>query len=284
MQKNKDYEEFIKIANSAVSNITDIELKKVAFETILDDLIGINTISNDSLNKVTNTTNHSSSVIENKDENNYSRLANALGVSDTDVSCIYHLDGNIDIVCDFGRNLAKKSQIAYVLLFLYASYFVSGDKKIQTKTIQSGMKLYGFGALPNINAYLNSLKPCMVYITTGKSTKNTYELTAIGEKVTKELCLEIIKNRGVFNQNTELLNTQIKTRSVRSKLTGAILNLISDGFFNEPTSINELKDKLTEIGMHYAREIIDEKIRRRFLDKGLRRIKQDNVWHYTVKE
>ncbi len=62
-----------------------------------------------------------------------------------------------------------------------------------------------------------------------------------------------------------------------------ILNHINGGFFNEPQTIQTLKKKMDEKGQFYDRRIIDEKIRRRFLNKELKRLKINKKWHYVKK-
>jgi|GEM_PF-5372825 len=290
----KSYEKAVKIAENSVKNMKDVELRKTAFKVILENLIkGGEYIKKDYEMEVVVPPEPSISTESKKlkrlDIRNRLKkiLSDFLKISSDDIGLVYEIleDGSFEITCNFGNETGKSSQVQYVLLYLLANFIINKKRKCKSLEIIRKMKNFGFGGLPNINAYLRSLKPILVRVQTKKKkSENTFEITDFGIKITKNIVFEIIKNKGIVKSRPESLPEQIKNIKSESELTKYILDLIDEGFLDDPKPISEIKKKLEEKGHFYERNIIDEKIRRRFLGKELRRLKRNKIWYYVVKK
>jgi len=77
-----------------------------------------------------------------------------------------------------------------------------------------------------------------------------------------------------------------KTDSQEKMLTGCVgaLQLLQkDGFFDELKNIEEVMLKLKEEGDPYSRELVSMNLLNLVRKKTLRRLKQNNKWHYIVR-
>jgi hypothetical protein len=290
MTKTEHYQEAIKVAEDAVKNISDPQLKMTAFKVLMEDFLK----SKQENQLSTTTSNDKKEMVSIKAETNdditnqfKKKLANSLKVGSGNLDFVYNIkdDGSFSIICDFGHDLGKSSQIQYVLLCLLANYHLTGERTIFSSQVLKKMKQFGFAELPNLNVYLRSIRPALVHLNVKKQkSDNKMEITALGIKKAEEFFNDIIKNNGIVDKKLVSFNQGIKQFRKRSNLSLHINELISSGFFDEPKPINELKTKLEEKGIFYARAIIDEKIRRGFLGKELTRIKQNKIWQYVVKK
>lgn len=286
MENKNSYEELVKIAENSVAGISDPKLKIEAFRTILEDLIKKN---NKSGTNEENVKKKPSSVPSS--ENFVINNSDKLSISKEELESVYRIsDGNYEIVCNFENN-SKWQQIQFVFLSLYGNYMINNERKISSQQIIQNMKSRGFGELPNLNAFLRELEPKFIYVKTFREkSKNFFEITLNGIKASEKLVSAIIDNSGnTFSNIDDMFGLKRKSgrgkskngNNIRSPLAKKIDELIKEGFFNEPQPISFLKKKLEEIGIFYDRGIIDEKIRRSFLGKELRRIKINKKWHYV---
>jgi len=285
--KNKiSYSEAVKQAEDSVKEISDIKIKLIAFETILKDILS---------NEVTTETkvsNSSSSISKDKSSVNLpsnllEKFSSMMEIKTEEVSLVYNVDEDKQacrIVADFQHYVGKWSQINFVLLRLFGNYVISGSKKSLSLPIIREMKDYGYGTLPNINAFMKTISPSIVHVNTKKKkSENTYELTEFGINPIKKLILEIVAHNGIVPSEPTYLPNKVSKRKSTSQLVMHILDQIEAGFFDKPKTINSLKEKMTEKGQYYERNIIDEKVRRRFLNKELKRLKIDKKWNYVKK-
>ncbi|MFA5091846.1 MAG: hypothetical protein WC483_04665 [Candidatus Paceibacterota bacterium] len=197
---------------------------------------------------------------------------------------VFHISSEgLRIIADFGSKLGKLKQIQYVLLYLYGNNVLNKRTVCMSRTVLESMRTVGFGVLPNINPYLRSVPTLIIVTTRKKKSANTYEITHNGIKVANELMREISANQGVVSEEPIILLHRSGAKKKRSPLSDEILNLISESFFSSPKTIKEIKVRLDEKGLFYERGIIDEKVRRAFLGKSLRRIRQDDAWAYIAK-
>lgn len=288
MKDAKEYAKAVQIAEEAIKEISDPKLKLEAFRTILEDLLQ-KKFTRESLVQEPDDAKvgeEKSSIEEAETSVQKRKLAQFLQMPITDLELIYSFDeeGSFRITCDFNNDLGKGGQIQYVLLYTLANYALTGNRKCQSLKVIRSMKDYGFGNLPNINAYLRSVKPSLVIVQAKKNvTENTYELTELGIKSASNLIREVADNGGLTKSVPTSLPRKARPRKPKSDLVVNILDLINENFFDSPKPISEVKKKLEVKGFFYSRGIIDEKIRRRFLSRELRRIKNGKVWSYVKK-
>jgi hypothetical protein len=288
MIKNRiSYSDAVKEAEDAVKDIADPKLKIVAFETILKNILStsVNIAETEQMH-------HQPEKIEEKPARSNSlsllnKFATSLGIETKQVGLVYSINEDTQsfrIVSNFQHNIGKWSQIHFVLLKLMGNFIKNGQKKSYSNLIIREMKDYGYGGLPNINPFMKTISPHIVHVDTKKKkSENTYELTEFGVDAVKKLIQEIVNNNGLVPLQPTYLPNKVTKSKTKSKLVLQIIDQITDGFFDKPRTINELKQKLSEIGAIYPRNIIDEKIRRRFNNKELRRIKIDKKWQYVKK-
>ena len=284
MEEKSKYEEFVKLAESSVQSISDPQLKVEAFKKILEDLLK---------KEETN----SKSLIKSKDDSKILKLdkikSNSLTqdnpeITQEELELVYRIEGSeIEIVCNFESN-SKWQQVQYVFLSLFGNYLVTGNRSMLSQQIISKMKSRGFGELPNLNVFLRELEPKYIYVKTFKEKRKNYlELTINGIKASEKLVSAIADNSGkTFTDIDYILGIENKKRiingnKIKSPLAKQISILIEEKFFNQPTPIKDLKKKLEEKGHFFAREVIDEKVRRVFLGKDLRRVKMGKKWCYV---
>jgi len=289
IKEEKNYKNAIKIAEESVKNIEDIKLKITAFKVILEDILNnkengkIERKESEAIGKKYNYTKHQKINSDNEEKR---KLTEYFKVKSDELDLVYDVDSNRSIIvtCDFGNETGKSSQVQYVLLYLIANYILGGKRRCLTSEIIKKMKLFGFSELPNLNVYLRSVKPILVKVNVKKKkSENTFEITDLGISKACDLVREIIVNEGYIKQNPHSLPNKIRKNISQGKLALNIIDLISDGFFKAPKKIAEIKSKLEEKGIFYQREVIDEKMRRRFLGKELTRIKKDKIWGYVEK-
>lgn len=288
-KKAIDYTHAVRTAENSVKEISDPKLKLIAFETILKDLISNNSNKNEDeqLTQLKKTPKYEGNKIKKQDTECDLKIkfAEVIKIGTDEVDLVFNInedDISYSIVTDFQYNTGKWSQINFVLLSLLAEYIVNGKRKSYSHPILHSMKKYGFGELPNINAFMRSVSPQLVHVKTfKKKNENTYEITDKGIKATLALINEIVKANGIAPSTPGYLPQKISKTRPKSGLTIHIIDRINEGFFNTPKSIKELKEKLDEKGFCYERNIVDEKIRRKFLGNELRRIKISNKWHYV---
>jgi len=291
---SNNYTKAVEIAEESVKNINDPKIKLVAFETILKDLLSKNKKVDDDINILTKTYDFDPQKKyrnEKTTDTLKSKFANEIGTDISNVDLIYNVNEenqNFSIVCDFQHNTGKWSQISFVLLYLFGNYIITKKRKSLSLPIIRQMKDYGFGALPNISAYMKTVSPSIVHVKTKKKkSENTYELSDRGVKAAISLCDSIIKNNGIVPLEPAYLSylpKKVRKSRTKSPLAISILNQITDGFFDKPRTVQELKAKLEEKGKFYDRGIIDEKLRRRFLGKELKRLKINKKWHYVKND
>jgi len=288
MIKNKiSYSEAVKEAEKSVKNMIDPKLKMVAFETILKDILSEDVPVKEIMPLQSSPKQELKKEAGKKSSNLLNKFVTSLKIDFKQVGLIYNINEETQtfrIVSDFQHNIGKWSQINFVLLKLFGNFIKGGQRKSHSLHIVREMKDYGYGGLPNINPFMKTISPQIVHvITKKKKSENTYELTEFGIEAVKKLVQEIVKNNGIVPlQPTYLPNKVVKSKP-KSPLTIQILNQISDGFFDKPKTVNELKQKLSEEGSVYDRNTIDEKLRRRFLNRELRRIRIDKKWQYVKK-
>jgi len=288
MIKNRvSYSDAVKEAEDAVKDIADPKLKIVAFETILKNILSISATINE-----TAQAHHQPEKIEEKPTHSNSlsllnKFATSLGIDTKQVGLVYGINEDTQsfrIVSDFQHNIGKWSQIHFVLLKLIGNFIKTGEKKSYSVSIIREMKDYGYGGLPNINPFMKTISPQIVHVVTKKKkSENSFELTDLGIEGVKKLVQEIVKNNGIVPLQPVYLSQRVVKSKSKSPLTVQIIDQIREGFFDKPRTINELKEKLSQIGKVYDRNIIDEKIRRRFLNNELRRVKIDKKWQYVKK-
>ena len=281
------YSEAVKKSEEAVKEIYDPKLKLIAFETILKDVLSNKSPSNlNSKNsKIAEHETKKKSIKENQIMN---KFVSFTGIQSKDLELVFQIyedKKTFKIVSDFQYDLGKWSQITFVLLRLFGNYLINNDRKSLSLPVIREMKNYGYGKLPNINAFMRTISPSIVHVETkGKKSENTYQLTERGIGEVKKLIQEIVKNKGIVPLDKTHINfpSKVAKRSI-SPLKIQISDQITDGFFNSPRTIKELKQKLSEKGNFHERSIIDSKIRTGFLNKKLRRLKMDGKWHYVKK-
>lgn len=287
MRDTKNYAEAVQIAERAIKEINDPKLKLEAFKTILEDLLQKKRTKAPTPSASATAKEEDESFGEEIEKNGQKvKLARFLQMPVADIDLIYSFDeeGNFRITCDFNNELGKSGQIQYVLIYSLAYFALTGHRKCQSLKIIRSMKDYGFGNLPNINAYLRSVKPSLIIVNTKKTVaENTYELTELGIKSASSLIREVTENGGLIKHSPTSLPSKARPRKPKSDLVVNILDLINHGFFDSPKPISDLKKKLEVAGFFYARGIIDEKVRRRFLGRELRRIKRGKTWEYVRK-
>ena len=272
-----DYRECIKIAEAAVSNIEDSQLKIAAFQTILEHALN--------LKRQKQVDNSKEMAVLTTKSDIYVKPTQATQKLSLEqlTPLIFHVSENeFKIIADFkGDFIGKMKQIQYVMLYLYANKQLNNSSVCSSKTLIGDMKKTGFHSLPNLNVYLRSMPALVIVTTKKKKSENTYEITHTGLQVVKNLIQEIVTNGGVVvDEPSTLVNYRSKKR-VRSNLSKQIMDLIHKSFFDAPKTIKELKIKLQENGLFYERSIIDEKVRRSFLGKFLRRVDQNGKWAYV---
>jgi len=288
MQNKLSYSEAVKQAENSVKEISDVKLKLIAFETILKDILS-NKITSETkdMNPATTTVSEIKSSLNTSSSTLLIKFSSMMGIKPEEVGLVYNVNEDkksCRIVSDFQHNFGKWSQINFVLLRLFGNYIISGSKKALSLPIIREMKDYGYGGLPNINAFMKTISPSIVHVNTkNKKSENTYELTEFGINPIKKLISEIILHNGIVPSESSYLPNKVSKRKSKSQLVMHILDQLEDGFFDKPKTINSLKEKLTEKGQYYERSIIDEKIRRRFLNKELKRLRIDKVWNYVKK-
>jgi len=241
----------VKEAQSAVEDITEDSLKKIAFQKILDKLL--------------NNFGNSSSQTENITNKKSLEKPNTIG----DISeFIYdnNLKSNTDIVI----------AIAYYYHYQNNAHF----------TVNDVIKTYKKVLIPlpkNPTDIINqNIKKGLVSKQDEKIEKRqAYHVTRKG--------IEYVDN-GFDSHDVKKSKSRVgsssrkRSRKTKSPLTNNILSLIGQGYFDKPKSPNEVKKKLEVEGCFYDRSIVDEKLRRRFLGKELTRIKQQKKWHYVIKK
>lgn len=288
MIKNKvSYSEAVKEAEDAVKEIVDPKLKIVAFETILKNIISVSSSVREAAPSTPQTEKIEEKPVQNSSQILLNKFTTSLGIDAKQVGLIYGINEDAQsfrIVSNFQHNIGKWSQIHFVLLKLMGNFIKNGQKKSRSNLIIREMKDYGYGGLPNINPFMKTISPLIVHVDTKKrKSENTYELTEFGVDAVKKLVQEIVNNNGLVPLQPTYLPNKVTKSKTKSKLVLQIIDQIANGFFEKPKTINELKQKLGELGAIYPRNIIDEKIRRRFNNKELRRIKIDKKWQYVKK-
>lgn len=288
MTNEEKYEDLVKIAENSVRNISDPSLKVEAFKTILEDLLKSKRSIDNPASKES-TPKEREEVQVRQSNPLTASVQNNVYISSEELGLVYRIDGTeFELVCNFDSN-NKWQQIQYVFLTLYGNYLTKGERKMSSFEIIRRMKEHGFGELPNINSFLRELEPKFIYVKTLKEkSRNSFELTINGIKASEKLISAIIANSGdTFGRVDEVFGIEQKKRKKRganvqlkSPLAKQIFILIKEGFFNNPTPIKSLGDRLEERGHFYSRDVVDEKVRRVFLGKELRRIKKDKKWHY----
>lgn len=278
-----DYSEAVKEAEESVRGIADPKLKLIAFETILKKILSEDVFSKDIIQ---HTLIDEKPQLEKKEFSKLStKIANSFNIDTKKLELIYNIDeekGTCRIVSDFQHNIGKWSQINFVLLKLMGNFIITGERKSYSLPIVREMKDYGYGDLPNINPFMRTISPQIVHVVTKKKkSENTYELTEFGIDSVKKLVLEIINNNGIVPLQPTYIPNKVAKSKTKSPLAIQIINQIRDGFFDKPKRVLELKQKLSEKGQFYDRNVIDEKLRRRFLNKELKRIKIDKKWWYV---
>ncbi|MBU0760918.1 MAG: hypothetical protein KJ600_03315 [Nanoarchaeota archaeon] len=286
---NDRYKNAVEIAEKAVEGIKDPSLKLEGFKTILWDML------NERNSKESISVREPQNEQENIEEPSVPRLGNLflkkLKISRRELELVYRIDGDKFELCSYFGSNGKWQQIQYVFLRLFGNYLATNnERRVSSQVILSAMKLRGFSKLPNLNAFLRELDPRLIYVKTfKKKSENFFELTLNGVNVCERLIRSIIENSGktlsspeeVFGINRKERSKEVGgSNSLRSPLALQIMKLINEGLLNKPITTQEIKKLLDEKGAIYEKGIVDEKIRRVFLGKELRRIEQEKKWHY----
>lgn len=287
MELKDKYEQMARIVEDSVKNISDPKLKLEAFRTIFEDLLKKEKPKSPTPEK--SASRKIDETLVRKEVSQDNTFLKKIELSPEELELIYRIDGNnFEIVCNFESN-SKWQQIQFVFLTLFGNYTMTKNRRMLSQEVLKKMKAEGFGDLPNLNSFLRELEPKFIYIKTFKEkSKNFFELTLNGIKACEKLVSAIIENLGntfgnvddIFGLRKEKRAKFGGKRKIRSPLAKHISLLIEEHFFDNPTPMKEIKNKLEEKNCFYNRDVIDEKIRRVFLGKELRRLKKEGKWHY----
>jgi len=72
-------------------------------------------------------------------------------------------------------------------------------------------------------------------------------------------------------------------KTTKTSILDLLMQLKSDGFFDEPKSLKQIVDKLAENRYHYAQESLTAPLQRAVRKGLLGRIKKDDKWAYAKR-
>lgn len=89
----------------------------------------------------------------------------------------------------------------------------------------------------------------------------------------------------LFNKQSRK-KIESKTTNKYEGLTGGIVFLIDNRFFDKPRLVTEIIEELKKEGYHYGRQAVDILLRRDFVKKKkkLTRNKDDKLWKYVIRK
>lgn len=82
---------------------------------------------------------------------------------------------------------------------------------------------------------------------------------------------------------TESSGKSKKTTGKRKSIIDLFVELKDSKFFNKPQFLNQIVDKLAEMGYHYSASSLTEPLQRAVRQRILGRIKKDGKWAYVSR-
>ena len=270
----KNIAEQIKKAENAVKDITDPELKKIAFQTILEKMLG-------PIEKKRKDGKEPKKIIQ---SNALQEIAKKVNLSEKEISKIIEQEGddyNFFIKLKDSEN--NENKLKFLILLLTTHYFFTSSTKLDSSSIRKKMSFQGFTKINNLSIVVKHIQN---YVRHNKgpvgSTNTSYAISTPGIGQGLQIIKELTKGKGLDDVDLGL-KVGTNSRARKGNLTNIILNEIGNGFFDSPKNVKELKKHLETKGKFYQRNILDEKLRRRFLGEELTRIKQNKKWNYVKK-
>lgn len=186
--------EIIEKAEKSVEDVQDPNLKKTAFEVILNKLL------QDS-SPTRNIASPPTPGSENKDLTssiNVNNLLSATELSLDEISSVVDIDeeGNFHIITDIPGNTVSSQQRNATLLVLTLHHFLFANREIRSRELNDELRDLGIGSLQNLAANLKGIQNLILAKSKKKGAGASYRITNPGINYGIDLIRDLVSSDG----------------------------------------------------------------------------------------